>query len=278
MRRRYPRVDSLQKREMMGWTMQLNLEGKIVLVTGGSKGIGLACARLFLEEGARVALCSRSQSNIDNALSALPPAFGVAADLTGAETAARMVERVENELGPIDILVNCAGAARRVAPDELTPAAWREAFDAKFFTYINVMDPLVKRMAGRGRGVIVNVIGIGGKVAMSAHLAGGAANSALMLATAGLGSVYASKGVRVVGVNPGFTETERLLNGLAVTAKLDGVSVDTARCSIQQSLPLGRMTSPEEVAEAVVFLASSRASYLTGVTLSMDGGQYPFVV
>src|ERR1035438_558029 len=139
----------------MGWTMQLDLEGKIVLVTGGSKGIGLACVRVFLAEGAKVAICSRSQANIDNALSALPPAFGVAADLTGAETAAQKIERVENELGPIDILVNCAGAARRVAPDELTPAAWREAFDAKFFTYINVMDPLVKRMAGRGRGVIV---------------------------------------------------------------------------------------------------------------------------
>ena len=258
--------------------MHLNLEGKIVLVTGGSKGIGLACARAFLAEGAKVVLCSRSQANIDNALSALPTAFGVAADLTGAETAVQMIERVENEFGPIDILVNCAGAARRVAPDELTPAGWREAFDAKFFTYINVMDPLIKRMAGRGCGVIVNVIGIGGKVAMPTHLAGGAANSALMLATAGLGSVYASKGVRVVGVNPGFTETERLLNGLAVTAKLDGVPVDAARRSVEQSLPLGRMTSPEEVAEAVVFLASSRASYLTGVTLSMDGGQYPFVI
>ena len=96
-------------------------------------------------------------------------------------------------MDPIDVLVNSAGAAKRTPPDELTPAAWRAAFDAKFFSYINVIDPMVKRMAARGGGVIVSVIGGGGKVASSTHLAGGAANAALMLATAGLGAAYAAR-------------------------------------------------------------------------------------
>ena len=91
--------------------------------------------------------------------------------------------------------------------------------DAKFFTYVNAFDPLAKRMAARGRGVIVNVIGMGGKVASSTHLPGGAANAALMLATAGLANAYAARGVRVVGVNPGLTATERLVEGMAVTGQ-----------------------------------------------------------
>ena len=126
-------------------------------------------------------------------------AFGVAADLADAAAAARNDRTVEDRLGPIDVLVNSAGAAKRTPPDDLNPAVWREAFDAKFFSYINVIDPMVKRMAKRGSGVIVSVIGVGGKVASSSHLAGGSANAALMLATAGLGATYAGKGVRVVG-------------------------------------------------------------------------------
>ena len=129
--------------------------------------------------------------------------------------------RVEDACGPIDVLVNTAGAAQRTPPDELTPA-WRAAIDAKFFSYVNVIDPLVKRMAERGAGVIVNVIGDGGKVASPTHLAGGSANAALMLATAGLGAAYAASGVRVVGVSPGLTETDRVADGLAAEAQSGG--------------------------------------------------------
>ncbi len=182
--------------------MELGLKGKVVLVTGGSKGIGLACASGFAAEGARVAICSRSRENVDKASAELKDVFDAIADLVDAVAAERMIETVEDRLGPIDILVNSAGAAKRTPPDELNPAVWREAFDAKFFSYINVIDPLVKRMAKRGSGVIVSVIGVGGKVASSTHLAGGSANAALMLATAGLGATYAGNGVRVVGVSP----------------------------------------------------------------------------
>jgi NAD(P)-dependent dehydrogenase (short-subunit alcohol dehydrogenase family) len=258
--------------------MDLALDGKTVLVTGGSKGIGLACARLFVAEGARVAITSRSQENLDNASAALSAAIGIAADLTDPDQALRMVDAVERELGPLDVLVNCAGAARRTPADELTPSLWKAAMDAKYFTYINVIDPVVKRMASRGAGVIVNVIGAGGKVASPIHLAGGAANAALMLATAGLGNAYAGRGVRVVGVNPGLTDTARVAEGMLADARAAGITEEEARRRSIARLPLGRMAEPEEVANAVLFLASSKASYVTAVTLGMDGGQVPVVV
>jgi NAD(P)-dependent dehydrogenase (short-subunit alcohol dehydrogenase family) len=258
--------------------MELGLKGKVVLVTGGSKGIGFACASGFAAEGARVAICSRSRENIDKAIAELDGAFGVVADLVDAVAAERVIDTVEDRVGQIDILVNSAGAAKRTPPDHLSPGVWRDAFDAKFFSYINVIDPLVKRMARRGSGVIVSVIGVGGKVASSTHLAGGSANAALMLATAGLGATYAGKGVRVIGVSPSLTETDRVSEGLAADARLSGISVEEARSRGVAKLPLGRMASADEIADAVVFLASAKAGYITGVTLSMDGGQNPVVL
>jgi NAD(P)-dependent dehydrogenase (short-subunit alcohol dehydrogenase family) len=258
--------------------MELGLEGKAVLVTGGSKGIGLACAQAFAAEGARIAICSRSQENVDRALADLAGAIGVAADLADPAAAADMIDQVENRLGPVDVLVNSAGAAQRTPPGELSPAAWRKAFDAKFFSYINAIDPTVKRMAGRGAGVIVSIIGAGGKVASPTHLAGGSANAALMLATAGLGAAYAGSGVRLVGVSPGLTETGRVAEGMAADARLANISIDEARRRGVQRIPIGRMASPGEIADVVVFLASRKAGYVTGVTVSMDGGQNPVVL
>jgi NAD(P)-dependent dehydrogenase (short-subunit alcohol dehydrogenase family) len=258
--------------------MDLGLTGKIVLVTGGSKGIGLACARAFLDEGARVAIVSRASANVDRACGELKGALGIAADLIDADQAARVVARVNRELGPIDILVNSAGAAKRTPPDELSPASYRAAMDAKYFSYINVIDPVVKEMAARGTGVIVNIIGNGGKIASPVHIAGGAANAALMLATAGLAHAYAGKGVRVVGLNPALTNTERVSEGFRVDARHGGISEDEARQKAVARIPLGRMAEPEDVADATLFLASRRASYLTGVTITMDGAQIPIVV
>jgi NAD(P)-dependent dehydrogenase (short-subunit alcohol dehydrogenase family) len=258
--------------------MELGLSGKIVIVTGGSKGIGLACAKAFIGEGAKVGIISRSAANIERALAELPGAVGQAANLSDEAEALRALEALEAQLGPIDVLVNSAGAARRMPADELSPSAYRAALDAKFFSYVNVIDPVVKKMAARRRGVIVNVIGNGGKVASPMHIAGGSANAALMLVTAGLATAYAGKGVRIVAVNPGVTNTERVAEGLEAEARQSAISVEEARGRSTARIPMGRIARPEEIADTVVYLASERSSYVTGVTISMDGSAVPVVV
>ena len=270
--------------------MDLELQGKHVLVTGGSKGIGLACARAFLAEGARVSLVSRSAENLARGAASLVAAAGgpgsdasakvdsFAADLTDPDAAVAALDRAEQRFGPVDVLVNSAGAARRVPPEELTPRAWHDAMQAKYFTYIHMLDPVVKRMGARGTGVIVNVVGAGGKVATPTHLSGGAANAALMLVSAGMAAAYGRKGVRVNAVNPGLTLTERLKEGMAADARLQGIDAEEAMKRATERLPLGRIARPEEIADAVVWLASARASYITGAILAMDGAVTPMVV
>ena len=265
--------------------MNLELGNLHVLITGGSKGIGLACAQGFLAEGARVTLLARQPQALAAARDALLAA-GVApervgtqsADLCDPAQARTAIDAAEAALGPVQVLVNSAGAARRTPADELTPQAWADAMQAKYFTYIHTMDVLVKRMATRGGGTIVNVIGAGGKVASPIHLAGGAANAALMLVTAGLANAYGPQGVRVNAVNPGQTHTTRLQQGLEAEARLQGVSTEAALAQINARLPLRRIARPEEIADAVLYLASARASYVTGAILSMDGALTPMVV
>ena len=162
--------------------MNLGLEGKVILVTGGSKGIGLACASASLAEGGRVAIVLRSPVNLNAALRELaaPVAnlIAIQCDLTGSIAAMTMVAEVEQRLGPVDVLVNSAGAAKRYLPEELTADAWHAAMDAKYFTYIHAMNAVLSAMAKRGKGVVINIIGMGGKVATPQHLPGGAANAA----------------------------------------------------------------------------------------------------
>lgn len=261
--------------------MEPGLQDRGVLVTGASKGIGLACVRAFAAEGARVAMVSRSQANLDSALRELP-AFAhrpvtIAADLARAEDARRAVDEATRALGAIDVLVNSAGAAKRYQPDELSAQAWHDAMDAKFFSYVHVVDLVVRAMAARGRGAIVNVVGQGGKVANPVHLPGGAANAALMLATVGLAAAYGPKGVRVNAINPGATLTTRVEEGLAAEARMTGASPDDLLARMQQRIPLGRIATPEEVANVAVFLASDAASYVTGAVVPMDGAANPVI-
>lgn len=266
--------------------MDLKLAGQHVLITGGSKGIGLACAEGFLREGARISLISRSEANLKSAAAKLLTNFkpeqsqiGVfSADLQDAAQAGRALAKAEHLHGEVDILVNCAGAAQRTPPEELNAHAWHAAMDAKFFTYVHMIDLVVKKMGQRGRGAIVNVVGSGGKVASPVHLPGGAANAALMLISAGLAAAYGPRGVRINAVNPGATATDRLYLGMEATAKFQQISVEQALALAIQNIPLGRLAQPEEVANVVMFLASSCASYVTGTVLTMDGAATPIVV
>jgi NAD(P)-dependent dehydrogenase (short-subunit alcohol dehydrogenase family) len=260
--------------------MDLGLKGKVVLITGGSKGIGLACARAFLDEGAKVALVSRDQANLDNAVKALDAnehVLAIAADLKQAQAAQDTAVRAESALGPIDVLVNSAGAARRYLPDELNASAWHDAMDAKYFTYVHMLDAVLPRMAARGQGVVVNIIGTGGKIATSYHLPGGAANSALMLATVGLAQVYGPKGVRITAINPAATLTSRVTEALKLEAKLRGQTEQEVLAQGQAKVPLGRYAAPEDVAHLALFLASAKASYITGAIIPMDGGANPVI-
>jgi NAD(P)-dependent dehydrogenase (short-subunit alcohol dehydrogenase family) len=265
--------------------MDLQLQDQHILITGGSKGIGLACAMGFLREGARVSLVSRDLGNLERGKKTLIESFAQAesrvsvhaADLKDPAGAEAALDAAEKVFGPVDVLVNSAGAARRTPPDELTAASWHDAMDAKYFTYVHMIHPVVKRMGQRGRGAIVNVIGQGGKVASPVHMAGGAANAALMLVSAGMAAAYAGKGVRVNAVNPGLTLTERLQEGMKADARLQGIDTEEALQRAKARLPLGRIATPEEIANTVVFLASPKASYVTGAIVAMDGAVTPMI-
>jgi NAD(P)-dependent dehydrogenase (short-subunit alcohol dehydrogenase family) len=253
-------------------------KNKVVLITGGSKGIGLACAKQFTAQGARVIINSRTQANIDEALKELPGASGFSADLADNKQADAVVDYIYKEFEGIDVLVNSAGAAKRTPLAELNPPSWRAAMDAKFFTTINVVDPVIKLMAARGKGVIINIIGSGGRVASPTHLPGGSANAALMLATAGFGNAYAASGVRVLGINPGLTDTDRVKSGMEAEARFLNISIEQALENAIKKIPIGRLASPNEVADLVLFLASDKARYLTGTTITMDGAQSPVIL
>ena len=261
--------------------MDLGLAGKVVLVTGGSKGIGYACAEAFAAEGARVAVVSRSEANLNAAAARLGArglkALCISADLSRRDAGEKALAAVERELGAVEVLINSAGAARRYAPEELDVAAWHDAMDAKYFSYVHAMQAVLPGMLARGRGVIINIVGSGGKVAGAVHLPGGAANAALMLVSTGLANAYGKKGIRVNAINPGLTLTGRVEEGVAAESRRSGVAPAELLAKGAERIPLGRYAKPEEIASVAVFLASGQASYVTGAILPMDGGANPVI-
>lgn len=269
--------------------MDLELSGIIVAITGGSKGIGYACAAAFLKEGARVAIVSRDQSNLDRAcqqLTALLPSAppdGVdritayAANLSDYQDTVQVFDRIEAEVGPIDVLVNSAGAAKRYDPDALDGEALRAGMEAKYFPVAYAQEAVLKKMRTRQRGAIVNIIGNGGKVPSAIHVSGGAANAALMLSSVALASHYAPLGIRINAINPGPTLTDRVNEAIDVEVRRTGGSREDALAQGQAAIPMGRYARPEEVADVALFLGSARASYVTGAIVPLDGGKNPVI-
>src|SRR5438552_4429427 len=208
--------------------MKLGLEGKVVFITGGSKGIGLACARAFAAEGARVAIASRAQENLDRARQVLGneglEIVTTRGDFSKPEDAQSAVASAERLLGPTDVLINCAGAANRYQVDAYNASAWQQGLDSKYLPQIHAMDAVRPGMIERKRGAIVNIMGIGGRSAQQVFLSGGAANAALMLVTVGWASALGRYGIRVNGINPGSTLTDRVKRGMQAEAQANGIT------------------------------------------------------
>jgi hypothetical protein len=252
--------------------MDLGLKGRVALVTGGSKGIGLAIARRLAAEGCALHLVSRTQADLEAARLELQARHGVEVTIHAQDMAARgAAESLASKCGELDILVNNAGATPRGALDEVDEARWRAAFDLKVFGYINLCRAFYPRMKARGRGVIVNIIGNGGERVDYGYIAGAAGNAALMAFTRALGAGSVDFGVRAVGVNPGPVATERLVGLMQKEAQ--GRFGDAARWrEFEKSFPLGRSATPDEVAATVALLASDLSAYTSGTIVTIDGG------
>jgi len=253
--------------------MDLHLRGKTAIVTGGSKGIGRAVARCLAEEGCQLHLAARTAADLEALREEIRAQHqvGVTAHATDLGAPGRP-EALAEAAGDVDILVNNAGAIPGGSIEKVDEATWRHAWNLKVFGYINLTRAVYQRMKARGGGVIVNVIGTAGERQDFNYIAGSAGNASLMAFTRALGSDSARDNIRVVAVNPGMTETERLVNLLKTAAKNKGQDPEDWRRQLK-GLPFGRAGSAEEVADLVTFLASDRASYISGTVVTIDAGQ-----
>lgn len=252
--------------------MDLKLTGRRVLVTGGSKGIGLAVAQGFAAEGCELRLVSRSTEHLEAARQTINAAHDVpvtlhALDLGDSHSVPALMEACPD----LDILVNNAGAIPGGDIDAVDETRWRVGWDLKVFGYINITRAYYAKMRERRSGVIVNIVGLAGEKLDVHYVAGTVGNAALMAFTKAVGSNSLDSGVRIVGVNPGPVETDRIVTLLKTKAEAEYGNASRWRDYLK-NLPLGRAAKPQEVADLVIFLASDRASYISGTIVTLDGG------
>lgn len=256
--------------------MNLGLKGKTVMVSGASKGIGFAIASALGAEGANLSLCARNEGTLKSASSRLEETYGVecmpfVGDLSSEEVIKMWVSQTVQRFGGIDVLINNAGAAPPGAFSQQPDDVWKDGFEVKPFGYIRAARAAYESLKA-SRGSIVNIIGLAGHQPIPNFMIGGAGDAVLMNFTKGLADELAKDGVRVNSVSPGFTKTENWdLIVLGVGAMM-GAKPEDAETTLLSTMPMGRPAQPTEIANVVTFLASAAASYITGVTVPVDGG------
>lgn len=252
--------------------MDLQLKGKVALITGASKGIGRATALTVAAEGCSLHLAARSGGELEKLRDEILAKHKVTVALyPGDLSTTQSMVALANAVGDVDILVNNAGDIPGGNIENLSDAEWRRGFDLKVFGYINLTREIYIRMKKRGSGVIINDIGNSGENWDHNYVAGSTANAALMSFSKAVGGVSLDFGVRVIGVNPGPIATDRMVRLMKRRAR-DNLGDETRWQEYLKDYPGGRMGTDQEVADLITFLASPRAGYITGTIVTIDGG------
>ena len=253
--------------------MDLQLVGKVAIVTGASQGIGRSIAQTLAAEGMRVVLVARSRDRLDEvAASCETESLVHEADLRDPGAPAAVVASTMERFGQIDVLVNNAGATKRGDFLALPDADWADGFALKFFGAMRCCRAAWPHLM-ESRGAIVNIVGIGGRTASADFTIGGAVNAALLNLTKALADRGQKDGVRVNAVNPGFVSTERLQARVQTYATEQGMDEAVASEGMARASGVTRFGTPEEIARVVAFLASPQAGYCQGTIVDVDGGQ-----
>jgi 3-oxoacyl-[acyl-carrier protein] reductase len=257
--------------------MNLELTDKVVVVTGASRGIGRAIALGMAGEGARVVAVARDKAALDTLATeararSKRDAVAIGADLSRLAEVERVVDEARRACGRIDVLVNNAGAIRGGSFLDVPDAQWLDDWSLKLMGYIRMARAVFPVMKAQGGGRIVNVVGAAARNPTATYLAGGAANAALVNFTKGLADLGAECGVLVTAVSPAATRTERWDQLMEQQAKAAGKTVGEMRAAAEAPYKLGRIATPEDIADLVCFLASARASFITGICITVDGG------
>lgn len=240
--------------------------GKTVLITGGSRGIGKSIALAFAKSGAHIVVNYSSNAEMAEAVAAEARGYGVEAfvigcDVSDEEAVESMIDNIEKNFKPIDILINNAGVTRDGLLIRMKTSDWDQVMDINLKGTYLCTKHLGKRMLKRKSGTIVNVtsvVGITGNAGQSNY---SASKAGVIGFTKSIAKEFASRGIRVNAVAPGFIETD-------MTGKLSEEVIE----SYSKAIPLGRMGSPEDVAAAVLFLSSEQSAYMTGQIITVDGG------
>jgi NAD(P)-dependent dehydrogenase (short-subunit alcohol dehydrogenase family) len=252
--------------------MDLKLNGKTALITGASMGIGEHIAETLAAEGVHLHLTARSADKLEALKARIAETSDVSVTLHPLDlTADGAANQLANATKGIDILVNNAGAIPSGDLWDVDEAAWRKGFDLKVFGYINMCRLFYKKMKEAGGGVIINIIGNGGEVLDRDYIAGASGNISLMGFTRALGGYALDDNMRVVGINPGPVNTDRIFNMLKKWAEKDLGDADRYQ-ELADGYPLGRPAHCREISDLVAFLASYRAGYTTGTVFTVDGG------